>query len=374
MIGQAAATGSSAHHPQRVLITGAFGDGAYRFGFFERIAEALEGMGLQVGRFNAFGFPASRGLARLRERLAVLPARLAGRSKAQARAALGFTPEARREWALIDAVRAFAPDQLIVIAGFRHRADTLQRCRELGVRELVGWFVEGPLDVGVPESESPLYDRYYCIHRELAPAMADRIGHLPSWALDQRSFHRLHFPREVQRRIVFVGTPTPRRIEYLRALEGLPLELWGPKWQRVPGLAAAHRGDFIWGEALNRLYNESAVVLNLSSWPAAQSGMTQRIVEVPAAGAYLLTDDSPELAAIFTPGFEVDTFDSPARLRQRCEAALADASRREQVAVHGHARALGLPDYGPTARRLAFGEDGRAADAQPTAGTAPPRA
>lgn len=339
----------------RVLLTGAFGDGAYRFGFFERIAAALESMDLQVTRFNAFGYRPSQGAARWRERLALLPARLAGRPKDEARARLPFTPEARREQGLVAAVDAARPAQLIVIAGFRHRPETLARCRALGVRELVGWFVEGPLDAGVPERESALYDRYYCIHRELSPEAAPRIGHLPSWALDREVFHRLRSPRQASPRIVFVGTPTPRRVALLQALDGLPLALWGPKWDRVPSLARCHQGDFIWGEALNALYNDSAVVLNLSSWEPGLSGMTQRIVEVPAAGAYLLTDASPELAAIFEPGVEVDTFDSPASLRTACEAALADPARREAIAARGHDRALRLPDYTPTARVLAFG-------------------
>jgi len=339
---------------RRVLISGAFGDAQYQFAFFEQIARALEQADAAVERFNAFGFLVGASpLAKTFERLVTLPGRLLGIDKQRLRAALPWTPDGRRERALLAAVRRFRPDTLIVITGFRHRARTLRRCRALGVRTLVGWYVEGPLAPGVPEAESLLYDRYYCIHRELAPAALERIGWLPSYALDRSTFARLRFPRTPQRRIVFVGTPTARRIAFLEALRGLPLELWGPKWGEVETLAALHRGEFIWGEPLNALYNDSAIVLNIASWDSTLSGMTQRIVEIPASGAFMLTDDAPEVRALFAPGREIDVFASPQALRSRCEHHLQCADERERIADRGHQRALRLADFGVAARVLA---------------------
>lgn len=337
----------------RVLISGAFGDSRYRFGFFEHIASALEREGLQVERFNAFGFLHEHGrMAKLLERLVTLPGRLLGIDKQRLRAALPWTPEGRRERALLDTVRRFRPHTLIVIAGFRHRARTLQRCRELGVRALIGWYVEGPREPGLPEAESQMYDRYFCIHRELAPAFATRIGWLPSYGLDTTAFVRLQHPRTPQVRIVFVGTPTERRIRFLDALRALPLELWGPKWGRVVSLAPFHRGEFIWGSELNALYNDSAIVLNIASWDSHQSGMTQRIIEIPASGAFMLTDAAPEATALFRTGEEMDVFSTPEELRAQCEFYLAHSSERERIADRGYQRALTFGDFTRTAQVL----------------------
>jgi hypothetical protein len=337
----------------RVLISGAFADTRYQFGFFEHIAHAIEQSGALVERFNAFGFNASSSnLAKSLERLVTLPGRLLGIDKTRLRAALPWTPDGRRERALLAAVRRFRPDTLIVIAGFRHRAVTLERCRALGVRTLVGWYVEGPIDPGLPEAESLHYDRYYCIHRNLAPAALERIGWLPSYALDSTTFRRLRFPRTPKERIVFVGTPTARRVRFLEALRGLPLELWGPKWGKVPSLAALHQGDFIWGEDLNRLYNDSAIVLNIASWDSLLSGMTQRIAEIPASGAFMLTDDAVEVVALFEPGLEVAVFSSPDELRQRCEQYLTSSEERENVANCGHRRVQRFEDFTLAARVL----------------------
>lgn len=339
--------------PQRVLISGAFGDAQYRFGFFERIAESIECAGLQVERFNAFCFDRpTTGAAKLLERLVTLPGRALGIDKSLLRAALPWTADGQRERALLSAVRQFRPDTLIVIRGFPVQASTLRAARRLGVRECVGWYVEGPTEAGLAEAESLPFDRYYCIHTELEPTARARIGWLPSYGLDTQSFSRVRWPRAVQPRIVFVGTPTPRRVRFLEALRGLPLELWGPKWQHAPSLAAWHRGDFIWGPALNALYNSSAIVLNIASWGNELSGMTQRVVEIPASGAFMLTDAAPEVFKLFAPGREMDVFDSPQALRQQCERYLADAALREGVADAGHARALRMGDFSHAAAVL----------------------
>ena len=344
----------------RVLVSGGFGHADRRFGFFERIAEALEARGWQVGRFDALGYPQRPGrLAKAGERLFTLPGRWLGVPKQRVRAALPFTADGQRERALVEAVREFRPEVLIVVSSFRFQPETLDRCRALGVRELVGWYVEGPIELGVPEAEAALYDRYYCIHREIAPAWRSRIGVLPSYGLDRTSFHPLRapgMPRRPAPRIVFVGAPNRRRLRYLAALRSLPLELWGPGWDGQREFAPFLRGDALWGERLNALYNDSAVVLNISGWEANLSGMTQRIVEVPASSAFLLTDDAEEARSLYVAGEEIGTFTDPDDLLAKCEHYLAHADEREAIAERGHRRALGLADYAATAAVLIDGD------------------
>ena len=338
---------------RRVLVSGGFGHADQRFGFFERIAEALEARGWQVGRFDAIGDTGPpRPLEKAAERMFTLPGRWLGVPKDRVRAALPWTAAGRRERALVEAVRTFAPEVLIVISSARFQPETLARCRALGVREIVGWYVEGPVELGVPESESRYYDRYYCIHREIDSTCRHLIGVLPSYALDTATFHSLHPPgttRMMKPRIVFVGAPSKRRLRYLAALDGLPLELWGPGWSRQRDFAPLHRGEALWGEPLNALYNDSAIVLNVSSWEPERSGMTQRIAEVPASSAFLLTDDAEEARCLYVAGDEIAVFTYPDNLRTKCEHYLMQAGDREAIAERGHRRALMLPGYGPTA-------------------------
>ena len=120
----------------------------------------------------------------------------------------------------------------------------------------------------------------------------------------------------------------------------------------MPELAPFHRGEFIWGSALNDLYNDSAIVLNLASWSGDLSGMTQRIVEIPASGAFMLTDAAAESRRLFEAGAEMDVFHSPLDLRMACAYYLAHDAAREQFAHRGHRRALAIPGFDETARVL----------------------
>ena len=341
---------------RRVLVSGGFGHADHRFSFFERIAEALEARGWQVGRFDALGdAKPPQLLEKAAERLFTLPGRWMGVPKDRVRAALPWTADGRREHALVEAVREFSPEVLIVISSVRFQPETLVRCRALGVREAVGWYVEGPVDLGMPETESRLYDRYYCIHREIEVASRGRIGVLPSYGLDAATFHPLRAlgtPRAPRPRIAFVGAPSRRRLRYVAALRGLPLDLWGPGWSLQRAFAPLHRGEALWGEPLNAVYNDSAIVLNVSSWEPQRSGMTQRIVEVPASGAFLLTDDAEEARDLYAVGDQIAVFTDPEDLRAKCEYYLAHAEEREVIAGRGHRRALALPDYAATASVL----------------------
>ena len=338
---------------ERVVISGAFDDPKVRLPFFEQIASALERDGLKVCRFNSFGWADHRSvIGKLAERLATVPGRLVGISKQRIRTLLPWTSEGARANALVKAVQEFHPDTLVVISGYRYRAETLGRCRRLGVRTQVGWWIEGPTDPASPEDESKLYDRYYCIHSEIAPAFEQKIRLLPAYALDRENFYRMRFPRTPERRIVFVGGISDRRLRFFDALRSLPLELWGPGWSSVPSLAPLHRGDAIWGAPLNELYNDAAIVLNMASWENHHVCMTQRIAEIPASGAFMLTDATPRGSEIFAPGVEMDTFATPLELAAKCRHYLDHATEREAIADRGYQRAQRLADFAATARVL----------------------
>lgn len=337
----------------KILITGAFNDVQYKFSFFEKIASALESNDVEVHRFNSFGFKTKKGIfLKTLERLATLPARLLGFKKQAIKSFLPWTADGQRENFLLHAVKDFRPDAIIVISGFRHQARTLQACRKLGAQRLIGWFVEGPNEPGLPERESSLFDDYFCIHKEINNELSSKVIYLPSYGLDYSNFRRLLFPRRTRENILFVGTPTKRRIEFLSVLDSLPLEIWGPGWGKIANLNKFHRGEFIWGQELNALYNESAIILNISSWPATMSGMTQRIIEIPSSGAFMLTDESQEISNIFKIGVQIDTFSTPVELKLKCEYYLADSLNREIIASRGHEAIFTVSDFSVTAKKL----------------------
>jgi spore maturation protein CgeB len=147
--------------------------------------------------------------------------------------------------------------------------------------------------------------------------------------------------------MVLVGGYNPRRGELVERLLDLPLEICG-KWGRQarfrPRLKRHIRARGVWGEALLRLYNRSKIVLNITNWdPARYPALNQRVFDVPATGAFLLTDYSPELAEHFRIGEEIVCYRDADELRDQARHFLAHERERESIARRGYERALGLP-------------------------------
>ena len=72
------------------------------------------------------------------------------------------------------------------------------------------------------------------------------------------------------------------------------------------------------GEELVGLYNKTKIALNISQWDTASlSGLNLRIFDIPACGAFLLTDYSDALAEYFKPGEEIETFKDIAELKDK---------------------------------------------------------
>jgi spore maturation protein CgeB len=336
----------------KVLISGAFESSAWQNPLFPAIADAVASLGHEVHRFDAAFEERPTPWQKALERVLTVPVRLVGGHKRMVKPFLPWTATYQQEQGLLAAVQAHRPDTLLVMSYVRYRPQVLARCRAMGVRRLVGWFLEGPTHEYRAEADAAFYDRYFCIHPRINAEMAPHITWLPTMCLDRAQYHPLDGAVRGNK-IVFVGARTPRRVQYLRALKSLPLTIWGPGgWADEPDLAPALAGEFIWGEQLNRLYNEAAMVLNVSSWDPALGGLTQRVIDVPATGALLLTDACADLAAFFRVGEEIDTFTTPQDLADKCRFYLGDTPRREYVALAGHRRALQSPSSVDIARQL----------------------
>lgn len=335
-----------------ILLCGLYGESSWKVPFFEDIAQALESLGHRVHRFDMTVTQNVPGWQRSVERLLTGPGKLLGIEKEAMRRSFPWRLDYAREQDLVATADRIRPDLLVAISYVRINRTTLMRIRDLG-STLVGWNVEGPGPRRVQERDCGLYDRYFSIHRHLLPGFEDLIGLLPAWAYSDRVFRPEHHRGEKSHAITFVGNCTPRRLRYLEAIADLPLSIWGPGgWQDRAVLRGSFRSEFIWGEALNRAYNDSAIVLDIPSWDPAMTGTTQRIVDVPASGAFLLANHSDDYRRIYSIGDEIDTFESPTDLRRKCLYYLERPDVVRQIAQAGYQRAIRLPTYVDRARTL----------------------
>lgn len=316
--------------------------------------EALRDMGFHVETFNPVAESRSGPGWKALERLALFGGRLAGLPRSEIRACLPWLEDARRCQALLAKACETQPDILLVISTFTYPRSLLARLRaECGVRQAIGWCVEGPTWIGRPNEEADLYDHYFCIHRK--GITHPKIVHLPALAYDPANYSRLDGEPQTHD-LVFVGREKKRRVAWLSALQNDGLKIWGPGWARSP-LAACHAAEGIFGAELNQLYNRAKIVLNVSAWENGSDGeghsaLNLRIFDVPATGSLLLTDYAPGIEEYLVPDKEVVIAHSPEEMRDKARYYLAHDAEREAIARAGREKVQQLETYPQKMRRL----------------------
>jgi hypothetical protein len=283
----------------RVLISYFFGDDMIPLGV--SCAEAFAALGWETHRFNsqmesrweaALLKPVNRlarGLGRRGHDIGrSLPV---SRVNFKRRMLKRMAAEVRPRWVFVIRAHEFVDAALV---------EELKR--ECGVEKVIGWRVDGPLDSPDLLEDARIYDAYFCSHRHGYDLRSDKIHYLPVYGMDFALYRNLYpgTQRPYRHEIVHVGGHNARREQFVSQLpEDLPLELygkWGKHARRNPALARRVRGRGAWGQALIDLYNTAKVVLNITNWdPARYVALNQRVFDVPATGAFLLTDYSPEL-------------------------------------------------------------------------------
>ena len=134
--------------------------------------------------------------------------------------------------------------------------------------------------------------------------------------------------RGVRRRIVAELTPTERDLAVYG--RGWTADLLDPRYLR---------GELVPNAELHRFYSAAEIVLNDHWDDMRRHGFfSNRLYDALAAGAFVISDDVPGIAAEFDGG--VVTFESGAELRALVERYLADPAARRAHAERGRAAVL----------------------------------
>ena len=330
----------------------------------EYLASALERLGHEVTIFDHRRF--------------LLPGRVRARWEA-----LDRWDRRRLNAAFAARVRAIDARLILVNQGMTIEPRTIERLRAEG-RRTVNWFSDFPAEFERGLEAAPAYDAFHVASSWAAARHRER-GHLnASWlpfACDDER-HRPIDPDDTPRltaasRVVLVGTHYPERQILLRHLAGLPVEVYGPGWERAQG--DPHVEPMIRGGALRpaqwrRLYGSAAAVLNIhygAFGPDAVSGnlASTRVFEIFGCGALQIANRQADLTALFRDGEEFLGFSSGDELRAQVERALADPIEARRIAAAGRTAVRNGHTYLDRARLLVEGgRFARAARPEPHAG------
>ena len=313
-----------------------------RFGISlgDACAEGLEQLGFEVIRAGTTFYTDKR----LPFRIAGTLAQVAGIGKQR----MPWMERNRLHRALCDMIKTVRPDYLLTISTIALDQRTIDFARAHGLRKSIGWCVEGPSWIEERPDDPGKHDHYFTQFDDARFIKLDTLGFAPG----------LYRPLDgvsADIPVVFVGRYETRREQYLNAIPDQGLVIYGPRWQRhgQATLQSCLRGAEIWGDEINTLYNRAKIVLNIPSWaPSYADTPNLRLVDVPAAGAFLLTEDSEATRRIFTPGEHIEVFSSPEELRDKVSFYLTHDAAREKIARAGYERVQELDTYREKMRYL----------------------
>lgn len=135
------------------------------------------------------------------------------------------------------------------------------------------------------------------------------------------------------------------RLSCLEALSGFDLTVRGDAgWRNLLDRAVRLLPRLDYYRELPLFYNACKINLNATSLQMPQA-VNQRVFDVPACGAFLLTDRQEALEELFVPGEEVIAFKEPGELPDLVRHYLARPEERARVARRGRERVLAEHTY-----------------------------
>jgi spore maturation protein CgeB len=265
--------------------------------------------------------------------------------------------------------RALDARLILVNQGMTIEPGTIAALRAEG-RRAVNWFSDFPAEFGRGLEVATAYDAFHVAsswaatrhrehgHRNVAwlPFGCDAEAHRPLDRDEEPDSTALG-------RVVLVGSHYPERQILLRHLAGLPIDVYGPGWDRAAGdphVAPMLRGGALRPAAWRRLYASAAAVLNIhygAFGPDAVSGnlASTRVFEIFGCGALQIANRQGDLVSLFRDGEEFLGFSGGEELRARVEGALANPQAARRIAAAGRRAVLAGHTYLDRARLLADG-------------------
>lgn len=153
--------------------------------------------------------------------------------------------------------------------------------------------------------------------------------------------------------------PNHYRLHSLRQLiaplvkNNIRIDFWGNHWERMkPFLGVKIPREWIHGHLpyteANKIYSSAKIVIGLQNH---RTQLTQRTYEILASGGLLLTNDTPEIRRLFTPGQHLLVSNSPSQTVRIVRHYLNHPVQRQQIRTAGK-RAVARHSYKQRARRM----------------------
>ena len=305
------------------------------------LAAALARLGHQVHCFDSSARETRMGLKRVAKSLA----KLVG---AKERLSAHFTSgmEQRLAQDFTEFCARVSPELIVVIRGEQIPLEALAAARSSFNARTVLWWVKNPRWQSRLGPEVGHYDKAFCIDES---SCGDGIEYLPSWSVNREVFHPGEFAGKA-RRMLFLGSWSARRQEYLETIADLPLEIIGPDWLGRLPLASPLRKKVI-AERVDQTemaarYRSAWAVVDINQIAQTQEqGVNMRFADVPASGTVLITEPSREISRWQMDGKCAVLITSKESLRKAVQELLEDSAKCEAMSLEASKISRSMPSF-----------------------------
>lgn len=266
--------------------------------------------------------------------------------------------------AVLKAVELIKPNCVIFEIGFKPSYEGLVRLRR-DVEKVAGWWTMTTRWINIEEREAELYDAFFFFSEEFVHIARDMgfYAHYLPHAVNDYVFKKIGLTKRdmdlLSCDLVFVGAWQRPRQRVINAIasENIDMRIYGPKWTKRclfnPSILRSIKGKWLFGEELIKQYKAAKIVLNINSWFLERwHGVNQRVFDVPACEAFLLTDYVREIEGFFKPGIDIETYSTVEELVDKLHYYLKNDEARERIAKRGYERAQKLPTWRDRAREM----------------------
>jgi spore maturation protein CgeB len=250
---------------------------------------------------------------------------------------------------LSELVKDYKPDVMFVLMGDNISSRILKEARQQGV-VTANWFhdtVLAPTRKDFVLNMSSDYDYFFIIDS------GDVLNYIKIGARCVRTiplacapevYKNINLAEEEQKKyrseVCFVGTLKFNREEVLSHLIDFDLGIWGYWIKKNPVLAKFYKRKHFFAEEAVKIYNSSAIILDINQGNENQRFyVTPRVFEVPACGAFLLTGENPCLSSLYEIGKEIICYKEEKELRELIRYYLEHPEERKMIAQRGQQRA-----------------------------------
>ncbi|MFA5336253.1 MAG: glycosyltransferase [Candidatus Omnitrophota bacterium] len=254
----------------------------------------------------------------------------------------------------LDEIEKFRPDIILIIKGETVFPETLKKIKEKWNIPCVSYmwdcpffsYSAGSADIYRKSNFEKgmhlydhvfVYDPYYV--EELKKRGLTGLSYLPL-ATDMRQYRNVEVSddekKELGYDIAFVGSPFPNRIEVLDSLRDFRLGVFGDGWRETfknRTVPPYYKGTAT-GEKVLKIYSSAKIVLNIHD-PEARLSVNTRTFDIPACGAFELSDYRPEIEKLFRPGEDMVCYRDIPELLKLAGHYLENPSERQRIAMNG---------------------------------------